>query len=65
MLFVVAGHSIVDFDEAFFAHDSKFDPVFAGLADDWNAVFLGVDSFVNLFSRVDVSDVSVFYEVKL
>ena len=65
MFFVVAGHSVVDFDEAFFAHDSKFDPVFSDLTDDGDAVFLGVDSLVNLFARVDVSDVSVFYEVKL
>ena len=65
MLFVVAGHSVVDFDEAFFAHDSEFDPVFSCLTNDWDAVFLGIDSLVNLFARVDVSDVSVFYEVKL
>lgn len=65
VLVVAAWHSVIDLDEALFAHESKLDPILSCRRDYWQAVFLRVDPLPDGLGGLSVPDASVSNELEL
>jgi hypothetical protein len=61
----VTRNAVINFNEAFLAHKSNLDPVFATGRDHWRSILLRVNAFPNFLVGVHVLDEPVFGQLEL
>ena len=62
---IAAWNSIINFYKSFFSHKSYFNPIFSSWRNNWNTIFLWINSLPNGFLWIYISDRSIPDKLKL
>jgi hypothetical protein len=58
-------HSVIDLDKSLLTHEPELDPVLTGWRNNWDTIFLWVNSLPNSLIGVNIPDSSISDELEL